>query len=146
MAGNGQVYATLAKLQAAAIRIDTDLRDWDVERREIHGNTSQSRPTPRGPPPQPRNPTGQYAPIVENIIAPRDPDAMEVDALHPAVTNNDKQRYIKEGRCFKCGRRGHRSNMCRVRLKRKAYVKAVVEGVSTHSEEASPKNAEESEK
>jgi hypothetical protein len=36
--------------------------------------------------------------------------------------------------------------MWEARLKRKAYVKAVVEGVSAHSEEASPKNAEESEK
>jgi hypothetical protein len=36
--------------------------------------------------------------------------------------------------------------MCQVRLKKKAYVKAVMEGVSAHLEEATPKNAEESEK
>jgi len=35
-----------------------------------------------------------------------DPDAMDVDHLSEA----DKKAYMKEGRCFKCGEKGHRAN------------------------------------
>jgi hypothetical protein len=35
-----------------------------------------------------------------------DPDAMDVDRLSEA----DKKAYMKEGRCFKCGEKGHRAN------------------------------------
>jgi hypothetical protein len=144
MAGNGQTYNDFATLSAAAIRIDTDLRDWELEKQEQQGSrttTSRSFECP------PRNSAGQYIPVpTVNVNVPtRDPDAMEVDALHPAITDNDKQQYMKEGCYFKCGRRGHQSNMCRVRLKKKSYVKATMEGSSICLEEASPKNAEESE-
>jgi hypothetical protein len=35
-----------------------------------------------------------------------DPDAMDIDRLSEA----DKKAYMKEGRCFKCGKKGHRAN------------------------------------
>jgi hypothetical protein len=35
-----------------------------------------------------------------------DPDAMDIDRLSEA----DKKAYMKEGRCFKCGEKGHRAN------------------------------------
>jgi hypothetical protein len=35
-----------------------------------------------------------------------DPDTMDVDRLSEA----DKKAYMKEGRCFKCGEKGHRAN------------------------------------
>jgi hypothetical protein len=34
------------------------------------------------------------------------PDAMDIDCLSAA----DKQTYMKEGHCFKCGEKGHRAN------------------------------------
>jgi hypothetical protein len=43
----------------------------------------------------------------------RDPDAMDVDALQiNQLTTEDKQRCIKEGRCFRCQNTGHRSREC----------------------------------
>jgi hypothetical protein len=61
-----------------------------------HRNTvsdSRNRSNNRGPKPR---------------FTPRrnDPDAMDVDRLSEA----DKKTYMKEGRCFKCGEKGHRAN------------------------------------
>ena len=40
----------------------------------------------------------------------KDPDAMDVDAVR--LSDQEKQRHFKEGRCFRCGGKGHRSNGC----------------------------------
>ena len=44
----------------------------------------------------------------------KDPDAMDVDrVMVNKLSTQDKERYFREGRCFKCGSRGHRAAECR---------------------------------
>ena len=40
----------------------------------------------------------------------RDPDAMDVDVVR--LSKEDRDRYIKEGRCFNCSSKGHMSREC----------------------------------
>jgi hypothetical protein len=42
---------------------------------------------------------------------PKDPYAMDVDAVR--ITNSDRERIIKERRCFKCRKFNHRAPNCR---------------------------------
>lgn len=43
----------------------------------------------------------------------RDPNAMDVDNLRiNRLSTQDKERYFREGRCFSCGEKGHRSASC----------------------------------
>lgn len=42
----------------------------------------------------------------------RDPDAMDVDVIRKATTEEEKLRYRTEGRCYGCGRQGHLSRNC----------------------------------
>ena len=44
----------------------------------------------------------------------RNPDAMDTSAgaIRKATTEEEKQRYLQEGRCFFCGIRGHLSRTC----------------------------------
>lgn len=43
----------------------------------------------------------------------RDPNAMDVDHIKiNRLSAQDKERYFKEGRCFSCGEKGHRSANC----------------------------------
>ena len=37
---------------------------------------------------------------------------MQVDHLHKATTEVDKEHYKKEGWCFNCGMQGHLSHAC----------------------------------
>jgi hypothetical protein len=47
----------------------------------------------------------------------RDPDAMEIDTTNYAPLGSaERQKRIKEGSCFKCGRKGHISRNCSVPL------------------------------
>jgi len=43
---------------------------------------------------------------------PRDPDAMDVDAIRKVTTEVEKEKYCAEGRCFTCGCQGHISHFC----------------------------------
>ena len=40
----------------------------------------------------------------------KDPDAMDVDAVR--LSDQERERRFREGRCFKCGAKGHRSQGC----------------------------------
>ena len=45
--------------------------------------------------------------------ANHDPDKMDVDRIGiKRLTTQERERYFKEGRCFKCGQKGHRANEC----------------------------------
>jgi len=44
-------------------------------------------------------------------VRERDPDAMDVDAIR--LSREDRDKYIKEGRCFNCGNKGHLSRECK---------------------------------
>jgi len=44
-------------------------------------------------------------------VRERDPDAMDVDAVR--LSREDRDKYIKEGRCFNCGNKGHLSRECK---------------------------------
>ena len=44
----------------------------------------------------------------------RDPDAMDVDRL----TRGQTRQYMREGRCFECGEKGHRASECPRQAKR----------------------------
>ncbi len=45
------------------------------------------------------------------------PDAMEIDAsTYAPAGSSERQKRIKEGRCFKCNQKGHISNACSVPL------------------------------
>jgi hypothetical protein len=45
---------------------------------------------------------------------PKDPDAMEVDAIHTTgkLLDKERTRLMKEGRCFRCRKLGHMSQTC----------------------------------
>jgi hypothetical protein len=43
---------------------------------------------------------------------------MDVDAIRK-VTEADKERYLKEGRCFECRKQGHMARKCPIRLRKK---------------------------
>ena len=51
-------------------------------------------------------------PAQSNRPARRDPDAMDVDAIRKATTEDEKQKYRTEGRCYNCGKQGHLSRNC----------------------------------
>ena len=43
----------------------------------------------------------------------KDPDAMDIDrVMVNKLSTQDKECYFREGRCFKCGSRGHRAAKC----------------------------------
>ena len=44
-------------------------------------------------------------------VREKDPDAMDVDAVR--LSKEDRDRYVKEGRCFNCGNKGHLSRECK---------------------------------
>ena len=44
-------------------------------------------------------------------VRERHPDTMDVDAVQ--LSREDRDKYIKEGRCFNCGNKGHLSRECK---------------------------------
>ena len=40
----------------------------------------------------------------------KDPDVMDVDQVQ--LSKNQRTEYLKEGKCFNCGRKGHISQNC----------------------------------
>ena len=41
----------------------------------------------------------------------KDPDAMDVDAVH--LSNEERRRHLQERLCFNCGKKGHQAKDCR---------------------------------
>lgn len=69
---------------------------WRRMRRILEGNTFNSF-------------TGHR----QQTQAHHDPNAMDVDHIRVnRLSTQDKERYFKEGRCFSCGEKGHRSASC----------------------------------
>jgi hypothetical protein len=60
----------------------------------------------------------------------RDPDAMDVDRLSQA----DRDKYMKEGRCFTCSKTGHRSNDTSFHPKKKNVRRQAIEEESEDEE------------
>jgi hypothetical protein len=60
--------------------------------------------------------------------APFDPNAMDTSAtVRRVLTEEDKTRFMREGRCFRCARLGHISSLCPERREQPARAKAAVE-------------------
>jgi hypothetical protein len=61
-------------------------------------------------------PMGPTQSTSNNRPRPRDPNAMEVDATNTApfkkMTEEECQRHMKEGHCFKCHQQGHMAREC----------------------------------
>lgn len=50
--------------------------------------------------------------------APRDPNAMDVDAIRlEKLTDNERQRCMREGLCLRCRQPGHFANKCRTNIR-----------------------------
>ncbi len=51
-----------------------------------------------------RGKRGQASP---HRAPPFDPNAMDVDTVHKAMTEAEKQKHRQEGQCFECSLQGH---------------------------------------
>ena len=54
----------------------------------------------------------------------RNPNAMDIGRTHAraTMTDEEKQRYQQEGKCFRCGNKGHISRNCPQRQNTQASV------------------------
>jgi hypothetical protein len=58
------------------------------------------------------NQTGNVQPARPRL-PPRDPNAMDTSAVaRKAITEADKEKHRKEGRCFECSKQGHMARDC----------------------------------
>lgn len=93
--------------------VPTTISDW--YKRAIHFKTQWERADVLDPKkknhsyPSPK----PYTPHRQNHT-PKDPNAMEVDAVRlEKLTDNERQRCMREGLCLRCRQPGHFANNCR---------------------------------
>lgn len=86
---------------------------------------------------QPRNPnTGTFTPVAPAATSSNQGSGpMDLSRTQGLLSKEEREKRMKAGTCFKCGRKGHRAATCRV----KAQVAAVEEEEESGSEEDSKK-------
>ncbi|KAH9161652.1 hypothetical protein EDB89DRAFT_2029722 [Lactarius sanguifluus] len=84
----------------------TNHRNWlKVQALKEHNPFQQTRRPGQNPFARRWNSGGQRP-------AQRESNAMDVDTIRKATTEDEKQKYRSEGRCFNCGKQGHLSRNC----------------------------------
>jgi hypothetical protein len=97
---------TVQELSALAIRLDNRLHE---RRQESKTRTFSSRPTPNGP--QRNFSRPQTGSTASTGPRPMDLDATKTQRFKP-LTNDERQRRMKENLCLYCGKSGHRVDAC----------------------------------
>jgi hypothetical protein len=69
---------------------------------------------------------------------------MDVDSLCKVTTEKEKAKYMKQGRCFKCGRQGHMACTCPIRQKKQGEAPAQIKVTETQEIEKSEAPADTS--
>jgi hypothetical protein len=86
--------------------VPTTLNKWVVAAVQLNAKWIRGKAVTQGQGQKPYKSTGtnRYVPK-PHVNKDHDPDAMDVDHLSEA----DRTKYMKEGRCFTCAKTGHRS-------------------------------------
>jgi Retrotransposon gag protein len=123
-------WSTLRDLQTIATRLDARFRERKFEKEQEAKAGSRGNPTTNNPPRRdngtflPTKPPQFWPPPPRTTHTPANPPAtahpaadgstpMEIDSLRTRrLSPEEKERCMREGRCFRCKEHGHRGQDC----------------------------------
>jgi hypothetical protein len=112
--------------------VPTTFDGWVTAVVQLNANWVRGKAITQGLGQKPYRSTGtnRYVPK-PHVNKDRDPDAMDVDRLSEA----DRDKYMREGRCFTCAKTGHRSGDTSFHPKKKNVRRQVIEDEENDDEE-----------
>jgi hypothetical protein len=111
--------------------VPTTFDKWVTAAVQLNANWLRGKAITQGQGQKPYRSTGtnRYVPKL-HVNKDRDPDAMDVDRLSEA----DRTKYMKEGRCFTCAKTGHRSGDTSFHPRKKNVRRQVIEEANDDEE------------